>query len=815
MTRLFKRPLFFKIFNAVLLLLVVLTLLFSFRRPIAINLIEHFASSNNVKIECLDFSVSWPMTIDIQQACATSPIGELQLQSLAWNLWTNELAIEQINISHKPSSEPDTSHVGVQQSGALELPNSLPKFNISNIQLESYLLEQPINLRVQSSSYSTLNISGDLTAEIEFTPKHVSASLTWYLSDPVKFISEAQSWNQKIATALKNEDLGKSEINTQLSYDGYKLLTESNVNIKAPIAQEHCPVELAIEGKIAADLNLDNNQVNTDLSQLSSTVSLLNCQWLKNYLVADDVPKLAIHLPNTISLDATKITVPKLEVTDLQNKDNQNIYRIMTIKDLSYDFNGKLELSYNTVLKQPIKNKQLSAEQLKLSGRATIKALPVAPNNQHLDHRLSIKVTDDNHLITVTNFEQDSLNIEEITSKFKFSQTAIDNNSLRLGIDSHISKLKFADQSIGDFHNQLDVAIMNFDVFNVTGHSSINDLSVQNIKFQPIKITHSSQGNLNNQIISSQHNLLLEDGFALKISQQQASAKLIVAPQEATTLATIFTQIDQSLVINHGELSAKLDLALPLEGQDPTVSGQVATTELSFKYQDYQVNNINYQSPITYNSAGLQLPKSTLNIDEIDVGVISSDIVASLGAINGELALHNLTGKLFEGQFLLPKLWLDGRDQNFNVELTNIELSEVVALQQQPGINITGRVNGDLPIRLTQEGISIDEGWMASLEGGKLTIVNNPSFDSIKAQQPELALLENLDFTQLSSNVKFTPDGWVFFDIALKGNNPDKKQSVNFNYSHEENLFSLLESIRLVNSVGNSVEQKIKQGDKK
>ena len=151
----------------------------------------------------------------------------------------------------------------------------------------------------------------------------------------------------------------------------------------------------------------------------------------------------------------------------------------------------------------------------------------------------------------------------------------------------------------------------------------------------------------------------------------------------------------------------------------------------------------------------------------------------------------------------------------FNVNFNNIDLEQVMALQQQPGLKITGKVNGNMPIVVDKEGIKIENGWLSSLTGGKLTIKNNPSFDSIKTQQPELALLENLDFTQLESKVKFDSDGWVFFDFAIQGNNPDRKQSVNFNYSHEENLFSLLESIRLVNSVENQIEQKIIQGDKK
>jgi hypothetical protein len=162
----------------------------------------------------------------------------------------------------------------------------------------------------------------------------------------------------------------------------------------------------------------------------------------------------------------------------------------------------------------------------------------------------------------------------------------------------------------------------------------------------------------------------------------------------------------------------------------------------------------------------------------------------------------------------LADLWLDGREQQFTIIIQSIDLAEVVALQQQPGIQITGNIDGDMPFIMGEQGIRIDDGWVSSLTGGKLTIVDNPSFDSVKNQQPELALLENLDFTQLESNVKFTPDGWVFFDFSLQGNNPDKKQSVNFNYSHQENLFSLLESIRLVKAVENKIEQNITQGDK-
>jgi hypothetical protein len=195
-----------------------------------------------------------------------------------------------------------------------------------------------------------------------------------------------------------------------------------------------------------------------------------------------------------------------------------------------------------------------------------------------------------------------------------------------------------------------------------------------------------------------------------------------------------------------------------------------------------------------------------VTIEQLEASVVAQDSV---------LRLKQVRGEILNGNFSLGELWLDGREQQFNIKLQHIDLAQVVALQQQPGIQIIGNVDGDMPLIMGKQGIRIEDGWLSSLTGGKLTIVDNPSFDSIKVQQPNLALLENLDFTQLESNVKLNQDGWVFFDFSIKGNNPDEKRGVNFNYNHQQNLFSLLELKRLVKSVENKIEQKTIQGDKK
>ena len=72
-----------------------------------------------------------------------------------------------------------------------------------------------------------------------------------------------------------------------------------------------------------------------------------------------------------------------------------------------------------------------------------------------------------------------------------------------------------------------------------------------------------------------------------------------------------------------------------------------------------------------------------------------------------------------------------------------------------------------------------------------------------------------MDFTQLSSKVRLQPDGWLFLDFSILGSNPDKKQSLKFNYSHLENILTLLKSLRMANSVQDKIEKSLKEGGKK
>jgi hypothetical protein len=595
-----------------------------------------------------------------------------------------------------------------------------------------------------------------------------------------------------------------------------------------------------IRGNVLVDVNVSNLDISLDLTQLSSDISVVNCPLLQDYFSPEDVPKLSLVFPQKIAINKTHINLPTLHIID-----KANTHRSIVLNDVNYKTTGELDVSYNISLKQPIETKQITAEMFDLQAQGTLSTNLSA---QASGMPVSFKITHDNNQLVAKNVKMDTLLIGNLSSEFSFHDTqtkqlqmkgVMNSSTIKIGelrlaktsSDFSLSGASFNDlqlsvnnQFFNPVHpefkvqkitNHLNLNIKQLEALSFSGNSTITKLLTQNINFMPINLTHTGQASLANVILSSQHDISLENNFVVQLTHQQAEVKVQINQQNISRLQKIISQLQDALLIKEGNLSANIELTLPQETGPLIAKGNVNLLGVSAEYQNYVLKNITYQTPLTFDSVGLQLAESTLRIDSIDAGVMIQQLETNVIAQNSVFRLKQVQGEIFNGKFLLGDLWLDGREQQFNINIQNIDLAQVIALQEQPGINITGGINGDIPFIMGKQGIRIDNGRISSLTGGKLSIIDNPSFDSIKVQQPELALLENLDFTQLKSNVKFTPDGWVFFDFAIKGNNPDKKQSVNLNYTHQENIFTLLESIRLVKSVENKIEQKITQGDKK
>lgn len=841
MTTLFwqKRP--SKKLLAVILLVVALITLIVFRRPIAIKTIEHFTRAQNLEVSCLDFSFDWQLNLKIEQVCMSSPLGHVLVRGAIWQPWSNILNIEKIKVTHLGSSNQfSTESEPKPSTDPITLPKGLPKLRISKVEIDSAALRQPLNLSMNSVSSNELRITGDINAAIKMSKNTLTATLEWSLFDLTNWLPQVQNIAANNPQLLGKFAADNTKIATRLIFDGKTLNSDSSLHLSNRVELENCPIEVALKGNVLVDLELSGSNLRVDLSQLENNFSLMHCPVLQDYFADHDLPALSFLVPQKVTINATQINLPQFLITD-----KHNATRSLELQKLAYQYTGGLRFGYEVSIAQSIQSKLIQAGMFELQTQGDIS---VDVSQLHTPLSAILNFSNNTHKLEVSDLKLDSLHLASLGSQFSVEyqianpikiQAAVDTsgiqlddlklrkttsqltasgetlNNLQLNIDTELLQLSHPETKVQKIHNQLTLNLKELSDLSFTGNSNFTGITTQNIKLQPITVTHSGQVSRPETIVTSDHEINLEQGFSIRLQQQQSDINLQVVQQEVIGLQSIVSQLDNALTIKQGALSANIDLTLPQEGEELSAKGEVDVQNITASYQDYELSNISYQTPLTFDSAGLQISESSLHIDLVDAGVPIEDLNAQLIANNSVFRLQQVRGQIFNGRFSTSQLWLDGRDQQFNVKFQNIDLAEVIALQQQPGIKITGTMDGDLPMVINKKGISIDEGWASSLSGGKLTIVDNPSFESIKQQQPQLALLENLDFTQLESNVKLTPDGWMFFDFALQGNNPDKKQSVNFNYTHQENIFSLLESIRLVNSVGNNIEQKITQGDKK
>ena len=279
------------------------------------------------------------------------------------------------------------------------------------------------------------------------------------------------------------------------------------------------------------------------------------------------------------------------------------------------------------------------------------------------------------------------------------------------------------------------------------------------------------------------------------------------------TDVSAFTPIVAQLVPDLRLLAGSVSLTAHGDAKLQRVNWQAQLGDANVLYQNYLAKNLSGAPQGTWNSGQLHVQESMFTIDELRAGPVLSDIQGNVGLDSGAY-ITQTQAQLMGGSMFLDKLYVTGLEQpqeNAIITLNGIDASKLIALEPQQGITISGILGAKLPVRLTQKGVSVENGRIYSEQAGKLTIDNNAAFNAVKAQQqqlgPMLSMLENLDIHDIQADVDLKNDGWLNMAMRIKGENPDHKQEVNFNYNHEENIYTLFKALRLSDEITQKVEQ--------
>ncbi|MGO4893337.1 intermembrane phospholipid transport protein YdbH family protein [Flavobacterium sp. W21_SRS_FM6] len=411
----------------------------------------------------------------------------------------------------------------------------------------------------------------------------------------------------------------------------------------------------------------------------------------------------------------------------------------------------------------------------------------------------------------------DSANsVAKVGVQFKVQGESL--SDLTYSLEHQVNDVQSAALKTLNISGSIQGRIQDMQQLTFNGVSNIAALNVsineKQLKLAPTSLRHKGSSGLNLQTTLSVHELSYAGLPIGHISQQQAEVKLEFESVKVSTIQALISQILPDLTLVQGNFSGTVNSSLAPENGVFSVNGLMSINDVGGHYANTLFSGVDLTLPVKFDSAGLQLDKTTLKISSINPGIPVEKIEGILVSEQGAFKFENISGDILGGRFSMNEVWLDQREQVFDVVLQDLDLEKMVALQNQPGIRVTGKMMGAIPIATQGASVEVDNGRLVSQCGGKLTISNNAAFDTIKQQQSSLSFLENYQFSQLSSKVTFKPDGWLYLDLAFVGENPQKKQAVNFNYSHQENMFDLLRALRVANGIQDKIEKNITQGGK-
>jgi len=130
-------------------------------------------------------------------------------------------------------------------------------------------------------------------------------------------------------------------------------------------------------------------------------------------------------------------------------------------------------------------------------------------------------------------------------------------------------------------------------------------------------------------------------------------------------------------------------------------------------------------------------------------------------------------------------------------------------------------VSGTIPVRLDSKGVSVRKGRIrADKPGGAINYIPDEKGEAVKSASIKsevlLNLLRDFRYDVLDAETEYKPDGQLLMKMQLKGKSPQqyKERPVHLNLTLDQNILSLLKSLRSVNGVNERIDRKVRQSYK-
>lgn len=202
-----------------------------------------------------------------------------------------------------------------------------------------------------------------------------------------------------------------------------------------------------------------------------------------------------------------------------------------------------------------------------------------------------------------------------------------------------------------------------------------------------------------------------------------------------------------------------------------------------------------------------------LRLAMLDVGLAVENIQAQL-SVSGSQATVSVAG--FEAEVLEGKWLFDDfhyslaaeHKQTMMLRLKGIQLAEIIRQAQYDGLEAQASISGRLPITVEAGVVTVGDGDLRADEPGYLRYAGLGGGDNQLLGVVSKAL-SNYHFKSLTSTVDYGVTGELDLGVRMIGENPDMQQKVNVNLNVNDDIPSLLKSLRAGRVVSDLIEAKL------
>ncbi|MEA3230545.1 MAG: YdbH domain-containing protein [Thermodesulfobacteriota bacterium] len=269
-----------------------------------------------------------------------------------------------------------------------------------------------------------------------------------------------------------------------------------------------------------------------------------------------------------------------------------------------------------------------------------------------------------------------------------------------------------------------------------------------------------------------------------------------------------------------GKLTLKLDAGWAKE-KPFTAQAAINLDSVSGKWKELTFSGLSLQHNLEFFPTIASLDSMQLSLDVLNIGVPVTDINARLHLSKDsegiDVAMEQCAFTLFDSYFTVEPFLYRTADQTsrIRVKLQHLDLAIAVPYQKVKGLEVSGSVDGMLPLEISPDGLRIEDGALWQNGPGTISYRPEDSTAMKRAGLPDFVIkaMEDFQYDSLQTKVSYQPDGQLDLSIQLQGKSPriDTNRPIHLNLNVEQNLLYLLKSLRYSGLISQEIEKSIQK----